>query len=259
MFKNKANTDQKRSPLNSNRLHYAGESLDKEISGLVYDYYHYHYLTIALFIAALAFLECFYWYFNVPRQPITALIISAATIPYCYMKMKKIENLIQNAKLGRDGEREVGQVLEELRADGYAIFHDIVGNGFNIDHVVVTPNGIFVVETKTYSKPLGGIVAFDGHSVALTGQKPNEKIVSQAISNAGWVRKELEKSTGKYFPVTPVLVFPGWFVEKPYHNNPIWVTNPKWLQWEIPKKPQTLSAEDVDKVTFCLSLLERAG
>ena len=41
--------------------------------------------------------------------------------------------------LGERGELVVAEQLEELRADGFRCFHDIVQNGFNIDHVVVGP------------------------------------------------------------------------------------------------------------------------
>ena len=253
LFKNKANTDQKRSPLNSNRLRYPGESLDNEIGRIQNDYYIY--LTIALLILVFTFLECFYSYFNVPRQPVTALIISAVVLPYCYVKIRKLRKLYKNAKLGRDGEREVGQALEELRADGYAIFHDIVGENFNVDHVVVSPNGIFVLETKTYSKSTRGSqeITFDGRTITRTGEQPDEKPVKQAIINAEWIQKILKESTGKSFFVFPVLVFPGWFVTNTTnYNKNIWVINPKMLRGMIPKRPQSLSLEEMHMVSFHL-------
>lgn len=58
--------------------------------------------------------------------------------------------------MGRDGEKVVGQLLTQFIADDAYVFHDIPCNGFNIDHVVIHPNGIFVIETKTYAKPLKG-------------------------------------------------------------------------------------------------------
>ncbi len=255
MFKDKMKSDNKRSPLNTNRPRYPGESLDKEISRLQNDYYVY--LTVALLILVSTFLECYYWYFKIPQQPVFFLIISAVIVPYCYVKIRKLRKLYKNAKLGRDGEREVGQVLEELRANGYAIFHDIVGDDFNVDHVIVTPFGIFVLETKTFSKPARGEITFDGRTITRTGEPPDEKPVLQAIANANWIRKVLKESTGRLFPVTPVLVFPGWWVEKPSYDKPIWVTNPKMLQWEIPKVSETLTQEDVHMVSFHLSRLVR--
>jgi len=37
---------------------------------------------------------------------------------------------------GIEGERAVGECLDQLRSDGYQVFHDILGDGFNVDHVV---------------------------------------------------------------------------------------------------------------------------
>ena len=51
------------------------------------------------------------------------------------------------------------------------VYHDIPGNNFNIDHVVVGPNGVFAVETEGRSKPNRGrgqsdaTVVYDGRSL----------------------------------------------------------------------------------------------
>lgn len=215
----------------------------------------YTILAILSFIVGFAFLEVFYWYFNIPRQPILAGIIAAGAIVYGYFKNRELRRQFRNIKLGRDGERDVGQALEELRGNGYAIFHDIVGDNFNIDHVIVSPNGIFVIETKTVSRPSRGMgkVIFDGQKVALTGHLPDDKPITQAIMNTKWIRQMLKESTGKDFAVKPVLVYPGWFVETSNNSNQIWVMNPKMLQWEIPKEIQSLTPEEMHTVAFHLS------
>lgn len=254
MFENKGNKDKKRSPLNPNRLRYAGESLDLEINRLRNEALKYG--VLAAFIIAFTILEVYYSYFNIPRQPVYSLILMALVVPFCYLKIRKYNKLIQNAKLGRDGEREVGQALEELRANGYAIFHDIVGDNFNVDHVVVTPFGIFVVETKTYSMSTRGLqkITFDGRTITQTGKQPDERPVKQTIINAEWICKELKESTGKSFFVFPVLVFPGWFViNTTNYNKNIWVLNPKQLRGMIPKRPQSLTLEEMHMVSFHLS------
>jgi hypothetical protein len=42
---------------------------------------------------------------------------------------------------------------------------------------VVSPHGIFAVETKTYSKPanINATVTFDGEKVTLSGYQPDPK------------------------------------------------------------------------------------
>ena len=62
---------------------------------------------------------------------------------------------MESIKLGRDGERVVAEHLQQLVGAGWRVFHDIQGDGFNIDHVVIGAGGISAVETKTRSKPVG--------------------------------------------------------------------------------------------------------
>ena len=56
----------------------------------------------------------------------------------------------------------MAEVLDGLRAKGCAVFHDIVEGGFNVDHVVISPHGIYVIETKTLRKPPLGEISFSG-------------------------------------------------------------------------------------------------
>lgn len=56
---------------------------------------------------------------------------------------------------GRDGERDVAARLEVLRSEGFEIFHGLrIGRG-DVDHVVVGPTGVFVLETKAWSRISG--------------------------------------------------------------------------------------------------------
>ena len=50
------------------------------------------------------------------------------------------------------GSARSANFLQRLRADGAQIFHDVPADGFNLDHVVVADKGIFVIETKTWSR-----------------------------------------------------------------------------------------------------------
>jgi hypothetical protein len=51
---------------------------------------------------------------------------------------------------GADGEVATARYLADLESDGYFVFHDlrIPGSRANIDHVVIGPSGIFVVDSK---------------------------------------------------------------------------------------------------------------
>ena len=53
---------------------------------------------------------------------------------------------------GANGERALGQLLDPLRDEGLAVLHDrrIPRSKANIDHLVVAPWGVFIVDAKNY-------------------------------------------------------------------------------------------------------------
>jgi hypothetical protein len=56
-------------------------------------------------------------------------------------------------KRGAAGERALGAALEKLRDEGFGVLHDrqVPGTRTNIDHIVVGPAGIFVIDAKRYT------------------------------------------------------------------------------------------------------------
>ena len=169
----------------------------------------------------------------------------------------RIIRKVRAFKLGRDGEKVVGQFLEELRAKGATVFHDIPANGFNVDHVVIAPKGIYVIETKTYRKRDGRepTVRYDGMKLTVDGKAPSRDPVKQVQAIAAWVRAFLAESTGKTFSVRPVVVFPGWYVETvgSIAHDKVWVLNPKGLPSFIQNDKGDLPLEDVNLVSYHLS------
>jgi hypothetical protein len=54
---------------------------------------------------------------------------------------------------GAAGERRTARVLERLTGDGYVVFHDLAvpGSSANVDHLVIGPSGVFVIDSKQWS------------------------------------------------------------------------------------------------------------
>src|SRR5918994_1599824 len=54
---------------------------------------------------------------------------------------------------GAKGERHTARLLERLGRDGYVIFHDLAmpDSPANVDHVVVGPSGVFVIDSKQWT------------------------------------------------------------------------------------------------------------
>jgi hypothetical protein len=53
---------------------------------------------------------------------------------------------------GAKGERALGELLDPLRTEGMAVLHDrrLGGSRVNIDHIVIAPWGVFVIDAKNY-------------------------------------------------------------------------------------------------------------
>jgi len=159
-----------------------------------------------------------------------------------------LRDRFRNLYLGLDGEKAVGQYLERLRSEGCRVYHDIIGKGFNIDHVVISPHGVFVIETKTYRKPSRGqaVVEYDGERILINGFEPERNAVIQARALGRWLREILEESTSRKFPVKSVVVLPGWFVEvQAKTKTDVWVLNPKALPSFVAHEPVIFGADDI--------------
>jgi hypothetical protein len=160
--------------------------------------------------------------------------------------------------MARDGEKAVGQYLSDLREQGYRTYHDVIGTGFNVDHVIISDRGVYTVETKTYSKPESGrpTIIFDGEQLKINNTAfAQPDAIIQAQAQAKWLRSLLKESTGKDFAVKPVIVFPGWFIEttSAAKSSPVWVLNPKALPGFLNHQPKTLDQDDVQLASYHLS------
>lgn len=137
-----------------------------------------------------------------------------------------------NHQLGLSGERAVAEQLQELARMGCYVFHDLQPEKtWNIDHIVVAPESVLVVETKTRRMRDRGKDA-PAHEVVFDGRKlhfpewTDTHGLQQAERNAGWVRDFLSKALSEPVKVEPVLTLPGWMVRRK-GSGTVYVVNPK--------------------------------
>ena len=168
-------------------------------------------------------------------------------------------------QLGRDGERVVGEFLERaLLPMGARVLHDIPADGFNLDHVVIAPQGVFVIETKTRSKPRrsDARVTVTDEGVLIAGLPPDRDPITQVLAASRWVSKLLEKTTGQRVVARGIVVFPGWYVEpmtRQWLNaHRPWVLEPKSLPAFLQYEPPVLSDREVTMFANHLEVYVRA-
>ncbi len=252
---------EKKSPLKDAPLRNPGQSVEDEAFNLRYDEV-FTPLMIAVFLVLLALLEWLRSYRAIPPTPLLHSTAAVAAVTYAAFRIWRARPKLTQLRQALDGERSVGQFLERLRQDGYQVFHDVIGEGFNIDHVVIGPAGVFSLETKTFSKPRRGEskIQFDGAKILVNGFSPDRDPVIQAKAQAAWLRELLSESAGKKYQVRPVVLFPGWFVQRSKPSTKeLWVLNPKAFPEFLDHEPSILSDSDIKLASFHLSRFIRSS
>ncbi len=166
----------------------------------------------------------------------TMMALALVVTVWQFWRTTKLDDDLRNWRFGLRGEQAVAEKLMslELIRAGYATFHDVPGDGaWNIDHVVVGPGGVFVLETKTRPRRKATReqpeekVTFDGRTLRFPWCD-DAKAARQAERNAKWVRKFIDYFAPKDILVQPAVVVPGWFVES-LGNYPVKAMNATYL------------------------------
>ena len=244
-----------RSPIRAKPARNPGQSLDEKIQQVIDDQAAGPFIAIAA-LWVVAAVEWFGAWHDLPRQPWWFTFAALAATGWLAWRVKRVREDVRRLRQGRDGEQVVGQFLDGLREGGARIFHDVPSEDFNLDHVVISPRGIYVVETKTITKPgPDAKVVFDGEQVTVAEHRPDRDPVKQALAEATWLRRLLQQSTGRMFPVRGVVVDPGWWVERTNRQRQaeVWVLEPKALPAFIENSASAISPEDLGLAAYHLS------
>ena len=132
---------------------------------------------------------------------------------YSYVRHYKAS---ERARDGLVSERVTGMQLNRLVARDCIVLNDLPADKFNIDHVVIAPGAIYVVETKSFRKPRSGgkdgsTVRYEGTALAFP-DFVTRKPLEQAERNAKWLSDELREALGQHYPIVPAVALPGWFI-----------------------------------------------
>ncbi|MEL6568876.1 MAG: nuclease-related domain-containing protein [Pseudomonadota bacterium] len=164
----------------------------------------------------------------------------------------------QRFQTGIRGEVLVGEALDHLRSDGAAVFHGVFPSDEkigDIDHIVIHPAGVFVVETKARSGKPGRakpkIFVIDGEVQTQFGDP-----CRQARRCAGWLSKHLQQTTGQDTFVMPMVVYPGCeIITKGAWRTP--VLDALGLVKHVKGLPRRLSESDIRTFKKAIGLIEQ--
>lgn len=250
--KRKEQQEASRAPFKDLQRRPAGETLRLKLQDLD-DKLNEEILWLVMFPVLMAF-----GLFNLhPKDwltPALFILFSAGASVFFGIRIFKLLRTRANHRLGYDGERFVGEELSRLIGLGFEIYHDVPFDGFNIDHVLVGPRGVFIVETKTRRKPVNDAgkkefkVQFDGKCL-LWPWGTDSHGIEQAKNNAKTLSGWLSSATGKNVWATPILTLPGWLVElKAPTTDGLFVLNPKQIYQVCASQPEKLAEPQIRQI-----------
>jgi hypothetical protein len=146
------------------------------------------------------------WAGTLPGLPLYArLVVSVVTMGAAWWRVRFRPSPETRAwQRGAAGERHVARLLEPLVEHGWGVHHDlrVPGSKANIDHVVVGPPGIFVVDAKHYSGRL---------RLSRDGQLWHGRyLLAPALSTTRWEADKLQAVIGAAdIAVTPIVAVWG--------------------------------------------------
>jgi hypothetical protein len=163
---------------------------------------------------------------------------------------------IDRWRRGAEGERRTEKVLKPLQRDGWTVVHDLPHGQGNIDHVVIGPAGIFLLDSKVWS---GTVTVDDGGVPTVTPIDTPEdawtlpKIPCHMRRLAANLHDDLKGRTHLRRWVKPVLVLWSTFEEGVTEaDGVVLVHGDKQVSW-LQTLETTVSGEEQRRLALAVS------
>ena len=163
---------------------------------------------------------------------------------------------------GAEGERRLGHGLEALAAENLVVLHDrrIPGSTANIDHLVVGPNGIYVIDAKRYSGRVelrsSGTMFRPGPNKLYVGGRDKSKLVdgmTKQILAVNTAAKDLLDATTMVITAVLCFVDTEWgLFAKPFSLDGVKILWPKVL-YDLVRTPGPLTPSAVQTLAHRLA------
>ena len=137
------------------------------------------------------------------------LLLALGLGVYVAWSRRRLEHFLKGAR----GEETAARALVFLPA-GFEVFHGVrlpggAAGTVELDHVVVGPGGLFVIETKNWS----GRITAAGGKILCDGREPDRPPLEQVRQAAAALRRTLAEK--EELPLQPVLSFAAGDLEAP--------------------------------------------
>ena len=197
-----------------------------------------------------------------PRLEFTSGLVSGALMAVFVAFRESPPGWVDQWLMGSMGEQWTDEQLRRLERKGWVVLRDLKRTGYNVDHVVVGPAGVFVIDSKN----LDGSVTCDGDELRLhrpgveAGARPaysTDEPARGVRSQAADVNARLRRRLGTSMWVTGVVVV--WARLEPEAipgNRMHFVRGDALVEW-LNAQPGRLSATQVADIARSLTPARR--
>jgi hypothetical protein len=161
---------------------------------------------------------------------------------------------IETYLVGAYGEERTAKVLAPLFKRGWVVVHDLNRLKSNLDHVLVGPGGVFVLDTKN----LHGTVVVDGDRLTLTrpgeprAAYTNDNLAGQARAQGSELNRMLKQRCQLSPWVTAVVVLWADFPQQIGHGRSMsYVHGDHLVDW-LQSQPARLNANQIEQIASAL-------
>jgi len=156
---------------------------------------------------------------------------------------------------GAEGERWTEKRLRPLERDGWVVAHDLEAKFGNVDHFVVGPAGVFLLDSKNWS---GVVSVADGVATVTPRENPDAAWswprLPGALKRASFQNKEaIERLTGVRVFVHPVVVIWAPFDQEHVLSNGVNYVAGEFLETWLRSLPTRLDGARIGQVSRLLT------
>jgi hypothetical protein len=157
---------------------------------------------------------------------------------------------IENWRTGSEGEKSTARQLRPLLRRGWTLFNDIDTGHGNIDHVLVGPAGVFMLESKRLA---GQVRVVSGKLVVRWHEDPedgyeNETIASRARGAAADLHRRIDLAGTRPWVQATVVLWADFEQGSIKRDNVAWIHGND-LRAVLEARPVEYSGESLERVT----------
>ena len=231
------------------RTRVQGESLQKKIDVDYESYWGVWCFFLAFFILTLYVWLFYFGVFDLNLTfAITLTVVTVGIFIYGFRKSRRLIKHMRNCYKGMEGERLVGEMLNKMSNDSVRVFHDVCGDCFNVDHLIISTHGIFTIETKHYDRKKGYKFLYQDGMLLFNGRQC-KTILNQMDGEACFISEKLESLCGRVYPIQKVAVIIGAYIENPTRDfSKYWILNESGFPKFFEKTKESLSIDEVRSI-----------